>query len=180
VPARARGATRRPTTAASRELAAAYRYSRSYYKLRHQEPRREPRQKDGLGWEMLARYRPEVVTGYLGLRQAAFNTGRGAALTPREKELVITAIEIARTKVNQPPTFHAKKAIDAGATVAEIAEVAALCILIGGMLTYQEAGKHALRAAEEYAAQLEAAKGTRRRSAAQRTRATRTTRSRAA
>ena len=139
----------------SRELAKALDYSKGYYRLkRSDEPVAERPTKDGLGWEVLARYRPEVLTGYLGLRQAAFNTGRGAALTEREKELVITAIEVARTKTNEPPTFHAKKAIDAGATVAEIAEVVSLCILIGGMLTYQESGKHALKAAEEYAASL--------------------------
>jgi alkylhydroperoxidase/carboxymuconolactone decarboxylase family protein YurZ len=138
-----------------RELAKALEYSKGYYRLkRSSEAVSERPTKDGLGWEVLARYRPEVLTGYLGLRQAAFNTGRGAALSEREKELVITAIEVARTKTNEPPTFHAKKAIDAGATVAEIAEVVSLCILIGGMLTYQESGKHALRAAEEYAASL--------------------------
>jgi alkylhydroperoxidase/carboxymuconolactone decarboxylase family protein YurZ len=135
-------------------LAKALEYSKSYYRLdREEEPieNRAPKDKDVLGWELLARYRPEVLEGYLSLRQAAFNTGPGAALTPREKELVIVAIEVARTKTNEPPRFHAKKAIDAGATVAEIAEVVSLCILIGGMLTYQESGKHALRAAEDYA-----------------------------
>ena len=100
-------------------------------------------------FEMLARYRPEVVQGYFTLRQAAFNTDEKAALTPKMKELVILAIEIARTKTNPPPIGHAKRAIESGATPAEIAEVASLCILIGGMLTYQESGRHALRAAEE-------------------------------
>ena len=105
------------------------------------------------GFEMLARYRPEVVTGYFRLRQAAFNTGPGAALDAKTKELVILAIEIARTKTNPPPVGHAKRAIESGATPAEIAEVASLCILIGGMLTYQESGRFALEAAEQlYAA----------------------------
>ena len=105
-------------------------------------------------FELLARYRPEVFQGYINLRQAAFNTGPGAALTPREKELIILAIEIGRTKTNPPPVGHAKRAIESGATPAEIAEVASLCILIGGMLTYQESGRQALRAAEELYAEL--------------------------
>ena len=109
-------------------------------------------------FEMLARYRPEVVQGYFSLRQAAFNTGAQAALTPKMKELVILAIEIARTKTNPPPVGHAKRAVESGATPAEIAEVASLCILIGGMLTYQESGRHALRAAEELYAQKNASK----------------------
>ncbi|MGH2456607.1 MAG: carboxymuconolactone decarboxylase family protein [Candidatus Limnocylindria bacterium] len=100
-------------------------------------------------FELLARYRPEVFGGYITLRQAAFNRGPDAALTPREKELVILAIEIARTKVNPPPVGHARRAIEAGATPADVAEVASLCIMIAGMLTYQESGRFALRAAEE-------------------------------
>ena len=107
-------------------------------------------------FEMLARYRPEVVEGYFTLRQAAFNTDEKAALTPKMKELIILAIEIARTKTNPPPVGHAKRAIESGATPAEIAEVASLCILIGGMLTYQESGRHALRAAEEVYAERKA------------------------
>jgi alkylhydroperoxidase/carboxymuconolactone decarboxylase family protein YurZ len=105
-------------------------------------------------FELLARYRPEVFAGYIGLRQAAFNRGEDAALSPKLKELIILAIEIARTKTNPPPVGHAKRAIESGATPAEVAEVASLCILIGGMLTYQESGRHALRAAEERYAEL--------------------------
>lgn len=101
------------------------------------------------GFKLLARYRPEVFDGYITLRQAAYNAGPDAALSAKQKELVILAIEIARTKTNPPPVGHAKRAIEAGATPAEVAEVASLCILIGGMLTYQESGRHALRAAEE-------------------------------
>lgn len=107
-------------------------------------------------FELLARYRPEVFGGYIALRQAAFNTGAEASLTPREKELVILAIEIARTKVNPPPVGHAKRAIEAGATPADVAEVASLCIMISGMLSYQESGRYALRAAEERYAEIAA------------------------
>jgi alkylhydroperoxidase/carboxymuconolactone decarboxylase family protein YurZ len=126
------------------DLADAWRYAEEYY--RNPEVIAD--------FELLARYRPEVFGGYIGLRQAAFNTGEGASLTPREKELIILAIEIARTKVNPPPVGHAKRAIEAGATPADVAEVASLCIMISGMLSYQESGRHALRAAEERYAEL--------------------------
>ena len=105
-------------------------------------------------YEMLSRYRPEVFTGYIGLRQAAFNTDPDAALPAHIKELIILAIEIGRTKTNPPPVGHAKRAIESGATPAEVAEVASLCIMIGGMLTFQESGRHALRAAEQRYAEL--------------------------
>jgi alkylhydroperoxidase/carboxymuconolactone decarboxylase family protein YurZ len=117
---------------------AAWEYAENYYK--------NPQVMSD--YELLSRYRPEVFEGYITLRQAAFNVD-GAALTPREKELIILAIEIARTKTNPPPVGHAVRAIESGATPAEVAEVASLCILIGGMLTYQESGRFALRAAEE-------------------------------
>lgn len=122
-----------------REMADAWAYAKDYY----QNPQVMS------DYELLARYRPEVFHGYITLRRAAFNEDDSAALTPKMKELIILAIEIARTKTNPPPVGHAKRAVDSGATPAEIAEVASLCILIGGMLTYQESGRHALRAAEE-------------------------------
>ena len=40
----------------------------------------------------------------------------------------------------------------AGATVQEIAEVVSLCLMIGGMLTYHEAGWPVLKLAQEIAA----------------------------
>jgi alkylhydroperoxidase/carboxymuconolactone decarboxylase family protein YurZ len=117
----------------------AWDYARAYYK--NADVLRD--------FELLARYRPEVFDGYMTLRQAAFNTDENAALPRKVKELIILAIEIARTKTNPPPVGHTVKAVDAGATPAEIAEVAGLCIMIGGMLTYQESGRYVLRAAEE-------------------------------
>ena len=107
-------------------------------------------------YELLARYRPEVVTGYLNFRTAVFNTGEDAALPPYIKELIILAIEIARTKTNPPPHGHTRYAIESGATPAEIAEVVGLCIMIGGMLTYQESGRFVMRTAEEHYAKLKA------------------------
>jgi len=136
----ARSSTRQPARKISEaEMAEAWAYAKDYYK--------NPQVIDD--YELLSRYRPEVFHGYITLRRAAFNDEPGAALTPKMKELIILAIEIARTKTNPPPVGHAKRAIESGATPAEVAEVASLCILIGGMLTYQESGRHALRAAEE-------------------------------
>ena len=112
---------------------------------------------DPLGYEILSRYRPEVLHGYITLRKAAKNNPR-AVLSDAMRELIIVAIECARTKVNGPPTGHAIRAIHAGATVEQVAEVVSLCILIGGMLTYQESGKHALKAAEQTALELAAGK----------------------
>src|SRR5262245_41839140 len=101
----------------------------------------------------LAEYRPEVFHGYITLRRAAFNTGPEAALPAKTKELIILAIEIATRKTNPPPVGHTRRAMAAGATVEEIAEVVSLCLMIGGMLTYHEAGWPVLELAQEIAAQ---------------------------
>ena len=105
----------------------------------------------------LARHRPEVFHGYITLRQGVFNTGPEAALSPKVKELMILAIEIATRKTNPPPTGHTRRAIAAGATIEEIAEVVSLCLMIGGMLTYHEAGWPVLQLAEELLAERDGA-----------------------
>ena len=102
-------------------------------------------------FERLARYRPAVFEGYVSLRQAAFG---GGALSSKEKELIVLAIEVARCKTNPPPISHARKAIDAGATPAEIAEMLSIVLTITGMLTFQESGRFVLEAAEQYHASL--------------------------
>jgi alkylhydroperoxidase/carboxymuconolactone decarboxylase family protein YurZ len=125
-------------------MAAAWQYSREYY---DDERAIE-------SFELLAEYCPEVFEGYISLRRGAFKTPPAGALSLKDKELVIIAIECMARKVNPPPTFHARKAVEAGATLPEIAEVIGLCIMIGGMLTYQEAGQFVLRAARERAGDL--------------------------
>lgn len=100
-------------------------------------------------FELLSAYRPDVFEGYINLRRAAFAEPPDGALSASVKELIILAIECMARKTNPPPIFHARKAIDAGATVAEIADVVSLCIMIGGMLSYQESGRFVLRAAME-------------------------------
>jgi alkylhydroperoxidase/carboxymuconolactone decarboxylase family protein YurZ len=100
---------------------------------------------------MLVKYRPDVLDGYLTLRRAAFNDGPDSTLPLKVKELIVIAIECALMKTNPPPVGHAHRAIDAGATVEEIAEAVALCIPLTGMVTYQESGRFVIEAAEAYA-----------------------------
>ncbi len=140
-----------PTGIQQRDMDWAWRYTRSYAAA--------PFVIDDFA--LLANYRPEVFYGFNKLRQGAFNTGRRARLSPKMKELIILAIEIAERKVNPPPVGHAVNAVLAGATPADVAEVVSLCIYIGGILTYTEAGRFALRAAEERYTQLHAKRKTR-------------------
>lgn len=104
---------------------------------------------------MLAELRPDVVAGYLALRRAARDADNPGGLSPKDRELIILAIECARMKTNPPPVRHARLAVDEGATVAEIADVVSLCIMISGMLSYAESGRYVLKAAIERARELE-------------------------
>ncbi len=133
-----------PYRVSDAEVQAAWDYADAYY---------GPGVREVLG--VLAKHRPEVFHGYIALRRGVFNTGPDAALDPKTKELVILAIEIACRKTSPPPTGHTRRAMAAGATVAEIAEVVSLCLMIGGMLTYHESGWPVLQLAEEIDAQRE-------------------------
>lgn len=103
-------------------------------------------------YERLARYRPEVLVDWINLRRTVFESEHTDGLSLREIELISTAVEVIAHKPN--PDRHAKLAIEAGATVRQVADVVSLCILLGGMMTYIVSGQNALRAAEERAKEL--------------------------
>jgi alkylhydroperoxidase/carboxymuconolactone decarboxylase family protein YurZ len=121
------------------EMQAAWAYARSYYQDERVIASFEP----------LARNNPGAFIGYMTLRKGIFEAPSGA-LSLKNKELVILAIECALRKTNPPPVYHAQRAVAAGATVDEIAEVVSICIMISGMLTYQESGRFVLEEAERY------------------------------
>lgn len=124
----------------ARDLEAVREYSRSYYGEVLQS------------YERLARYRPDVLVDWIDLRRSIFEGGGPGGLSLRDLELISTAIEVIAHKPN--PDRHARLAIEAGATVREVADVVSLCVLLGGMMTYIVSGQHALRAAEEKASEL--------------------------
>jgi alkylhydroperoxidase/carboxymuconolactone decarboxylase family protein YurZ len=111
-------------------------------------------------FRLLVKHRPGVVRGYTDLRRDLFE-GEDQAIPGKYKELIIIAMECIARKVNPAPLFHARKAVDAGASLAEITEAVCLALMIGGMITYQEAGQHVLKEAERYLAEKgdEAQKG---------------------
>ena len=130
----------------AKDLEAVREYSRSYYGEVLQS------------YERLARYRPDVLVDWIDLRRTVFEGGGPGGLSLRDFELIATAIEVVAHKPN--PDRHARLAIDAGASVREVADVVSLCVLLGGMMTYIVSGQHALRAAEDRAAELAKPKPT--------------------
>lgn len=109
--------------------------------------------------ERLARYVPEVVVGYITMRQGIFREPPEGALSLKDKELLCIAAELVARKTNPTPIGHTIKAIEAGATVQEVAEVVGIAIQLGGMITYRESGRFVLKAAEERAKELAAQTG---------------------
>ncbi len=103
-------------------------------------------------YERLARYRPEVLVDWIQLRRTIFESNDSKGLSLKDLELISTAVEIIAHKPN--PDRHAKLAIEAGATVQQVADVVSLCILLGGMMTYIVSGQRALKAAEDRAREL--------------------------
>jgi len=70
------------------------------------------------------------------------------ALTRREKELIIIAVECAL--MGPDAKFHAKNAIEAGATVEEVHDAALISFLWAGMPSYVGHGWAAVKNAEEF------------------------------
>ncbi len=104
-------------------------------------------------YELLARHHPNVVEGYADLRESLFREPPDGAIPVVYKELMIVAMECMIRKTNPPPEFHARKAIEEGATVAQVSEAVCLAIILGGMISYHDSGKYALIAAEKAAAE---------------------------
>lgn len=94
--------------------------------------------------KLLHKHAPGTIDAYIALRQSLYQDPPIAALTQREKELVILGMECALRKSNPSPEFHARSAVAAGASLKDIAEVLSLAIMIAGMVTYQESGQYVL------------------------------------
>jgi alkylhydroperoxidase/carboxymuconolactone decarboxylase family protein YurZ len=90
----------------------------------------------------------------MAMREGLFREPPAGALDHKTKELIILGIECVSKKTNPPPVGHTRKAIEAGATPAEVAEVVGLSIMLGGMITFRESGRFVLREAVEHAARL--------------------------
>ena len=111
-------------------------------------------------FELLNEHAPHLVEAYINTRKAAFEqfAETDGRLSRKDRELVILGMEIMIRK-NPPPTFHARKAVEAGATIPEIVDVIGLCIMIGGMITYQDAGQFVLQEAVDHLKRLESDTG---------------------
>jgi alkylhydroperoxidase/carboxymuconolactone decarboxylase family protein YurZ len=99
-------------------------------------------------YELLGKYNLDALRGFITERESTTREPPNAALDMKTKELIITAIEIA---IGKPAILHARRAVELGATVQEIAEVVSINLWHRGMSSYVLSGRFALKAAEEQA-----------------------------
>jgi alkylhydroperoxidase/carboxymuconolactone decarboxylase family protein YurZ len=126
----------------------AWAYARKYYPDAKASGRPGRAFLEDLG--LLNEYVPDAVYGYLQFRKGAFSDGPEAGLDHKTKELIEVVMGLALRKTNPVPLGHTRKALLAGATVKEIAEVVAMAMFYCGAITFDESGRHILRAALEF------------------------------
>lgn len=99
-------------------------------------------------WERLGRLAPWALEGYVGMRSDALREpSEGGHLPVKYKNVILTAMHITE-KSRWGAETYARAAIEAGATLEELAELVALTIMTNGQAAYIAAGQHALAAAE--------------------------------
>ncbi|MBN1664355.1 MAG: carboxymuconolactone decarboxylase family protein [Deltaproteobacteria bacterium] len=94
---------------------------------------------------------PETMERMMRAR-VALNDG---ALKTKEVELITLGLDI--SKLHNDVETQTVRAMQAGATAQQVAEVVGICLLKHGMVTYEEAGVRALKTAEDYEADPEGA-----------------------
>lgn len=101
-------------------------------------------------FRVLLDHAPGAFAGYGLLREAAMRApGQGGALDIRTKELIFVLLDVLVGAVDGAKV-HAGNALRQGLTLEQLAEGLVQCILVGGITTWNRAG----RAVMEHAATL--------------------------
>jgi len=111
--------------------------------------------KKELGWvpefvELLADYTPSALNGMLEFRRGFMAEPPVGALPKKMKELIFIVLDTVAGNV-EGGKAHARAAVQAGATIAEIAEALVITMYLMGVPTMEVAGKEILKAAIERA-----------------------------
>jgi|BEDMetMinimDraft_2_1075160.scaffolds.fasta_scaffold00056_23 alkylhydroperoxidase/carboxymuconolactone decarboxylase family protein YurZ len=101
-------------------------------------------------FQVIDKYNPDLADAIAALRRVAIpSEGSGGFKIPTKyRELIMTAVEVA-TGRGERGRSHARKAIRAGATPAEVLEALALCVYLVGMSSWVDSGMECVLAAEE-------------------------------
>ena len=99
--------------------------------------------------EMLTRYAPDGLKGYLTMREAVQN----GALPKATRELLFTLLDSMDDEVSGAKA-HAAAAIEAGLTMEELTEAFLIVTIVKGINVLCKTGTEALQAAEEKSLEL--------------------------
>jgi len=109
-------------------------------------------------FESMEKYNPELLKGFITSRRSTLPPkGKPEILSRKVKELIMVAVEVSLGR-GEKGKSHARKAVRAGATPAEIHEVVSLCQWLAGQATYVDGGMDAVKAAEDEEAKMKAGK----------------------
>jgi alkylhydroperoxidase/carboxymuconolactone decarboxylase family protein YurZ len=101
-------------------------------------------------FRLLLQHAPGAFAGYGLLREAAMRApDQGGALDVRTKELIFVLLDVLMGSVDGAKV-HATNALRQGLTLPELAEGLVQCIMVGGITTWNRAGRHVM----EHAAAL--------------------------
>jgi alkylhydroperoxidase/carboxymuconolactone decarboxylase family protein YurZ len=101
-------------------------------------------------FEVIDRFNPEALDAIAQFRTTIIPSKAmgGELLSPKVKELIVTALEVAAGR-GEKGKSHARKAIRVGATPDEVFEAVSLCIYLSGMMSWVDSGADAVKSAEE-------------------------------
>lgn len=100
--------------------------------------------------EMLTRYAPDGLKGYLTMREAVQN----GPLPKATRELIFTLLDSMDDEVSGAKA-HAAAAIEAGLSMEELTEAFVIVTIVKGINVLCKAGVEALKAAEEKSRQIQ-------------------------
>jgi alkylhydroperoxidase/carboxymuconolactone decarboxylase family protein YurZ len=101
-------------------------------------------------FRLLLQHAPGAFAGYGLLREAAMRApDQGGALDVRTKELIFVLLDVLMGSVDGAKV-HATNALRQGLTLPELAEGLVQCIMVGGITTWNRAGRQVM----EHAAAL--------------------------
>lgn len=112
------------------------------------------------GFRLLLQHAPGAFAGYGLLREAAMRAPEaGGALDLRTKELCLVLLDVL-AGATEGAKSHAANALRQGLTLPQLAEGLVLCILVGGITTWNRSGRVVLEHAAALAAPPADANGT--------------------
>ena len=104
-------------------------------------------------WQKLAEVAPDVLDGYMRIRESFVKPDPLGALPKKMIELVIISADIVQAN-SWGGLLHVRQAVKDGLTVPEVVEAVALAMIEDGVPSYRTCGLDLIEATEKAVAEL--------------------------